>query len=377
MIQIAILITVIYVFLIGAFIIGFFNLKEFKLTSKNPENSFSVLIPFRNEATNLPALLSSISELEYPFENFEIILINDDSEDNYKTIIENFKLKHTHIDLKVIDNIRKSNSPKKDAIETGIQRSKFGWVLTTDADCILPKFWILSYDAFIQANNPYLIAGPVSYKKATSFLDFFQLLDFSAMIGSTIGSFGIKKPFMCNGANLCYKKDVFFKLNGFEGNNHLASGDDVFFLEKMTTKYPTKTKYLKSINALVETTTETSMKNLLKQRIRWASKSTSYTNPFSKFVSSMVLLTNFVFLVILIYSILTNGPSLSSSILIFLKIIIDFCLIWMTLSFLNKRVYSIWYPIMALIYPFFIILTSVFALFSNKYEWKNRNFKHQ
>jgi hypothetical protein len=50
--------------------------------------------------------------------------------------------------------------------------------------------------------------------------------------GATIGSFGIGKGFMCNGANLAYKKSLFQELNGFQGNDTIASGDDVFLLQK-------------------------------------------------------------------------------------------------------------------------------------------------
>ena len=113
------------------------------------------------------------------------------------------------------------------------------------------------------------------------------------MIGCTIGGFGIKKPFMCNGANLCYSKEIFHELNGFEGNNHLASGDDIFLLEKMFKHFPKKTKYLKSDKALIITSAEPTLKKLFQQRIRWASKSTSYSNRFTKIVGLIVLLTIF------------------------------------------------------------------------------------
>ena len=76
-----------------------------------------------------------------------------------------------------------------------------------------------------------MIVAPVSLESNTTFLQQFQLIDFLSMQGATIGGFGIQQPFMANGANLAYQKELFIKLNGFENNNTIASGDDVFLLE--------------------------------------------------------------------------------------------------------------------------------------------------
>ena len=374
---IAILIIVLYTLLIGVFIVGFFKVKEFNSNSDTLSNSFSIIIPFRNEVENLPQLLTSISKLKYPCEKFEILLINDDSSDNYNSIIDVFKSEHSHIILKVLDNKRQSNSPKKDAIETGIQHSKFEWILTTDADCVVPNLWLQTLNSFILQNAPYLIAGPVSFSKANSFLDHFQQLDLSALIGTTIGGFGIKNPFMCNGANLCYRKDIFLKLNGFEGNNHVASGDDIFMLEKMNAQFPKKVFYLKSYDALVFTFTEKSLTSLLQQRIRWASKATSYSNWFSKFVSMLVFLTNIIFILSLIQIFILKNARSYYFMVALMKIIIDFIIIWQTLNFSKNQKSSLWYPLIAFLHPVFILNTALLSLISGKYNWKSRSFSNK
>ena len=90
MIYIAILISSIYILSIITFIIGFDMVKIVKNKNYSPKKSFSIVIPFRNEAINLPVLLDSLSSLNYPTYLFEILFINDDSTDNFKIIIENF-----------------------------------------------------------------------------------------------------------------------------------------------------------------------------------------------------------------------------------------------------------------------------------------------
>jgi hypothetical protein len=62
----------------------------------------------------------------------------------------------------------------------------------------------------------------------------------TALQGATIGSFGLGLGFMCNGANFAYKKSLFESLGGFAGNKNIASGDDVFLLQKAVTEFPQK-----------------------------------------------------------------------------------------------------------------------------------------
>ena len=132
------------------------DLREMKTT-------FSIVIPFRNEEDQLTALLQSLAELDYPQEDFELILIDDDSTDASVSIIEGFAANHS-LPLSILNNDRLSASPKKDALATGIAKARFEWIITTDADCILPKMWLNAYDSAIQ-DQPKLkfVAGPVCF----------------------------------------------------------------------------------------------------------------------------------------------------------------------------------------------------------------------
>lgn len=374
MILFSLTVLIAYTLLIGLFVVGFLRHKKFKNTLENPNTSFSIIIPFRNEQDNLPLLLKSISALNYPYDKFEVILVNDASEDNFKKIIDNFSLKHKAIDLSIIDNQRKSNSPKKDAIETAIGYAKFNWIITTDADCIVPKHWLKVYNSFVIKNNPYFIAGPVLYKNITSVLDHFQSLDLAAIIGSTIGGFGINKPFMCNGANLAYRKDIFKEVNGFSNHNHLATGDDIFLLESIYKNFPKKVFYLNSILTTTQTKTESSLSKLISQRIRWASKSPYYNNHFSKIIGGIIFLGNLFFVILFILAFLFSIQSLLISVLLFSKIIVDICLIGLTLKWQQNLKSLLYYPLLIPLQPFFYIFIGIASIFSNKYEWKGRVF---
>ena len=373
MLVIALIILLLYLFLIGKFAFAIDKVTVFKLDDSPAKTTFTVIIPFRNEAENLPALLNSIAELNYQNSLFEIILVNDDSEDLSKDLVAKF-ISSSTLDITLVDNERQSNSPKKDAISSAIKISKYDWIITTDADCVLPKYWLDSFDAFIQQNDVKMIVGPVTYHKVNGFLQHFQLLDFLSLTGSTIAGFGINKPFLCNGANLGYKKSLFSDINGFEGNDTIASGDDIFLMEKALKTDKNSVKYLKSKQATVQTLAQPNFKSLLTQRIRWANKTANYNNNFAKLVGLLVLLANSVVVIGFVLVALGLFQFKTFAYLFLLKLLIDFLLIYKTSVFFSKEQSLKYYLPSSLLYPFFSVYVAVVGSFST-YKWKNRRFK--
>jgi len=360
------LILTIYILSIGMLIYGFAKVKKYQRTDLKPQTRFAIIVPFRNEAENLPNLLQSFSELNYPDDLFEVILVDDNSSEKFQ--VSGFKFQ-----VSVVDNIRVSNSPKKDAISTAMQHVKTNWVITTDADCIVPENWLLMFDNYIQKNDVLTLAGAVTYECDNSFLDHFQQLDLTSLQGATIGSFGLKKAFMCNGANFAYTKSLFEKLNGFDGNNKIASGDDVFLLQKAAGLFPDKVHYLKSDEAIVVTKPTENWKSLFYQRVRWAAKTSSYQSGFGKVLGLIVFFGNLSFVVGFLFSVFAILPYPFFVLFAFLKFTVDFVLLYITNQFLTKtRIKSL--LLSSLLYPFFSSVVALYSLFGF-YEWKGRRFK--
>src|SRR5690606_250793 len=299
------IITLLYVLLIGSLIRGFNKVPTYELTESTTKTTFTVIVPFRNEAENLPTLLKSIQDLKYPINLFEVILVDDDSNDDsvevIKKVLDTSRFRRdTRTDISIIKNERKTHAPKKDAITTAIHSAKHEWIITTDADCLLPESWLNSLDDFIQQTTIKCIVGPVKYHDTNGFLNHFQSLDLLSLQGATIGGFGINRPFLCNGANFAYKKSVFNALKGFEGNTNIASGDDIFLLEKIATTYPKSVHYLKCGNTTVSTKPQKTWADLFSQRMRWAAKTSAYNTVFAKLTGLIVLLMNVLFVMALL-----------------------------------------------------------------------------
>ena len=372
------LILAIYVIFITQLIYGFNKIKTFERNDLTPKTKFSIIVPFRNEAKNLPKLLRSISNLNYPKELFELILIDDFSNDNSERIYIDWRMQNGLIETTLLENLRLSNSPKKDAISKAIPIVKHDWIITTDADCTVNKNWLVTLDNFIQRNTPEMVVGAVIYKTKNNWFHHFQQLDLLSLQGTTIGSFGIGKPFMCNGANFAYTKKLFNEIGGFSGNNKIASGDDVFLLQKTLKNHADKVHYLKNKDAIVKTKPENDLYKLFMQRVRWASKTTSYKNTYSKVLAVAVLLMNLSLVVgvfLLVYGTSTAFSVTKWKLLVVFstKYSVDYILLYQSNNYLRKG--KLFLPLASsLIYPIFCSLVGIYSLFGS-FSWKGRIFK--
>ena len=354
-----------YVVTIGLLIFGFTKMKPLSIYETVPKNTFSIVVPFRNESKNLPLLLDTISHLNYHKDQFEVILVDDNSDENLPLF--NYKFTVT-----IIKNQRKSNSPKKDAIETAIQQAQHDWIITTDADCQVNTNWLQVIDNYIQQSHVKMVASGVTYLPRKGFLFGFQNLDFLSLQGATIGSFGIHEPFMCNGANFAYRKDFFYELNGFTGNEAIASGDDVFLLQKAIKKDKNTLGFCLHKQSIVQTKSAENWKELFQQRVRWASKSTEYHSFFGKMVAILVFLTNVAWVTSLF---LFGFEKISlSSLLTFIaiKAIVDYILLKQTALFYESKLS--WLLPSLILYSFFSTSIAFYSLFGS-YQWKGRTFK--
>ncbi|MEO6405088.1 MAG: glycosyltransferase, partial [Ferruginibacter sp.] len=270
------------------------SLPKYQLSTK-----ISVIIPARNEAGNLYNLLTSLTHQTYPAALFEVIVVDDYSTDDTANIVKNYPASNIQlISLKEILKDETINSYKKKAIQTGIKHSKGEMIVTTDADCFMGENWLQTIAAFYETNHPEMIVMPVSINCDNSPIEIFQALDFMSLQGITGASVYKKMHSMCNGANLAYTRKAFDKVNGFDGIDNIASGDDMLLMHKISLQYPGGISYLKSKKVIVQTQPMHTVKDFLNQRIRWASKANKYDDKRIMVVLSLVYLLNVCLLII-------------------------------------------------------------------------------
>ena len=361
-------ILLLYIATVISFTIGFFNLSTFFPSKNNPSNNnlkLSVLIPFKNEELNLPTIFQNLKNQNLNLDLFEVIFINDHSEDNSEIVLRNLINKESN--FKLISS-KSKKSGKKEALKEGVKNAVNNLIVTTDADCIQPETWLQTiYDFYLQ-HNPKMIIAPV-IMKGTSFFGKLQALEFLSLSASTAGAAGLHKAIMCNGANLAFSKSVF---NEFEDalNMNEISGDDVFLLHSVKKKYPKDIHYLKSNDAKVTTDSEKSLKYFLRQRIRWASKSSSYRDFDTITISLIIFITNLLLVLSSIILILIPEKILFISSLFIGKMIIDSVLLISAANYFKQIKLLFFIPILSIIYPFYIVITAFSGLLTKQIKWK-------
>lgn len=334
---------------------------------QHPKLYYSILIPFRNEATHLPVLLKSLQNIDFPSEHFEIILIDDHSTDHYESGIQTFKKKITLLKLK-------KEEGKKAALNKGIEYAKGDVIITTDADCIVPGDWLKYYAYAFEKKNARLSFGGVSFKSPATFFQKLQQVEFSSLIGSGAATINWGLPSMSNGANFAFLKKVFHEAGGYKDNQNIPSGDDEFLLHKVYKKYPEEVFYLKNSEAVVETSPAKDLKELINQRRRWAGKWKYYSNIKNSLLAVLVLMFNLAVITALALIFIYEAEALPIIILLICKAILEGIFLKMILKSLKRKLYIFPFIFLQITYPLYVIMFGITANFG-RYHWKGRRHK--
>jgi cellulose synthase/poly-beta-1,6-N-acetylglucosamine synthase-like glycosyltransferase len=355
------------------------SIPEFFISTKEVNHTkISVIIPARNEEQNIGICLSSILHQNYPAHLFEVIVVDDHSTDNTARIVKSFAANNVKlISLKDFTDGSVLNSYKKKAIDIAIQQSSGTLIVTTDADCIVPKTWLQCMATFYERNHPALIAAPVAYYNENSFLKIFQSLDFITLQGITGASVHKKFHSMCNGANLAYERKAFDEVNGFKGIDSIASGDDMLLMHKIYQRYPERVLFLKSAQAIVETQAMETLADFFNQRIRWASKSDKFEDKRIFWVLVLVYFFNvWLFLLTILGLVALIGYHNSSVMWILLyvfviKVFIELLFIYPVATFFSKQKIISWFTFSQPFHILYTIISGWLGKFGS-YKWKER-----
>ena len=333
-----------------------------------PETFVSVVVPARNEAGNIVACVGSILQQEYPADLFEVIIVDDHSDDATWEQVESFS----------DDRLRgiRANAQsfgKKKALEAGIRAAKGNLIVTTDADCTVPPKWLSTIVAVYESKQSAIIASPVVFQPGHRALEHFQALDF---VGTMIlTGVGIRHSwfYLGNGANLAFPKSIFEALNGYSDIDHIASGDDLLFIHKVARHYPSQIHYNKSLAATVTSQPQQSLRSLFWQRIRWAGKSGAYTDRPLQVVMLMAFSVN-AFVLIAPTAILLTQVNLwlAYAGILGLKILADLVLLETGMHYFQQTPLRRSFMTAQLYHLVYVAVIGPLSLVMKKYPWKGR-----
>ncbi|WP_233219197.1 glycosyltransferase [Adhaeribacter arboris] len=341
-----------------------------------PQTQLSVLIPVRNEAAPISDLLRDLEQQTYPKQNFEVLVMDDNSEDETAAEVRAFQEK-SNLSLRLIclqdyPGLRQ----KKAAITKGVALATGELMVQTDGDCRVTPDWLFTLAQHYERTHARCISGPVCLSSDGSWFEGMQVVEFASLIGIGGASIALGKPNMCNGANLAYSRQAFLEVQGFTGNAHVASGDDEFLMHKIADYYSGKVSFLKDKRAIVSTAAQKTITAFFNQRIRWASKWPNYSGWSVKLLAILVFGVNFLlFLAFLAW--LCGGLANEQLAALFgFKLSIDGIFLLSVLHFLNRKKYIFYLAPLQLVYIPYVLYTALRGL-RGTYHWKGRKVSNK
>ena len=359
-----------YLLIMSIINFGWHNTKTFIPSKLNKFEKVSVVIAVRNEAQKIRKLLESLLNQTYPRELFELVIINDNSDDDTVSIIEEFGRNQLDFNIVLINS---EGEGKKNALLTGMKQIKNEIIITTDGDCeISSPDWIMNYASFFDKSSAHLVFGPVMYKKSESFLKRIFSLEFASLVSSGAGSSGVGLTLMGNGANLAFKKSSYETVKNKMGGSDFASGDDVFLMHSMASNFgKSAVKFIKSKESLVETDAPDTFNKFINQRLRWGSKAKAYTNLWPILVSLTVFVFSFVLVTTALLSFYESWFLAVYVLFILLKFLLDYPIIKGFMKYFHRNNSALLLLVLEFVYPFYILYTALAAIFI-PFGWKGR-----
>ena len=273
--------------------VAFYKKKEKNQSQQHP---VSVIICARDEDENLARNLPGVLVQSYP-SSFEVVVINDNSLDDSKYILQ--ELKKTFRSLQVVELTQEAKliSGKKYPLSVGIREAKYEILLLTDADCVpASEHWVQKMqDAYDE--NIEVVLGYGAYHKTAGILN--KLIRFETFhTALQYLSYALAgTPYMGVGRNLSYKKDLFLRNKGFASINHIPSGDDDLFINKVATKK--NTTVVIDEETVTRSIPKTTWGGWMKQKARHYTTA-KYYKPRHKFLLGLYFISQFVFYPLLV-----------------------------------------------------------------------------
>ncbi len=324
--------------------------------------SIAVVIPFRNEEKHLELTIQSVLNQKFSGE-FEIILVNDHSEDSSSYIAESYANKHSQIKFYQLDQ----DTGKKQALDLGIQNTNSPIILQCDADCSHSSSWLNTMHNNFTSDCK-LLLGPVQIAESTSGWNWVNVLEMMFLQSITASTLHFGKPTMANGANLMYLKKGYFDYKKSGTGSKSSSGDDQHLLNYLAEKDVESIKYCKDKNAIATTFFPYEWKEMVQQRSRWAKKNFSSKGQ-DALVGLFFLSVQFITPVLLLLSPASPTFVTHAALFFIVKTSLEFMAIRQSNQFFQTS--SLKHTLsFAIIYPFFLLHILINSRKNN--TWKGR-----
>lgn len=336
----------------------FRRLKSFlPIPSDSLHKGISVIVCAKNEAKNLDSLIPRI-EKQLLNTNSELIIIDDQSTDNTKEIVQ--KYCNSNRQIRYFYN-SVDGKGKKEALKLGLIKAKNDNVLLTDADCVPEPDWVKSMSS-IDAD---IVLGYSPYLLQSGFLN--RWVRYEAVLTAIqyLSAALWNQAYMGVGRNLRYSKSLVLESNALNENKDLSSGDDDLIINKIATQ--------KNVNICIEKPSWVYSKPVLDWKNYIRQKKRHYSTAHRYLFKHQVLLSAFSLSWIIVYFgivVLLISKSFWIALGLILFRWVTTCL--SVVPLFKKLGYSDgikYWPILDVLTPIYFIFFAIFTIKVNKDLW--------
>ncbi len=264
-------ISAVFVLFIILLIVQIFKIPRIEQVpeSVQPARGISIIIPFRNESENLACLLQSLDNQNILIP-YEIVLVNDNSIDDYKSIIEKFQADTKHCSIILVnnsENISEYLTSKQMAIDTGVMKASYDLLVFSDADMEFSSDWLSNLTALFDHSTRPFIFGRTEILEATNLLSFVQKVQLDFLFGTAWLFAKMKIDSSCMGNNIALSRSLYESLGGQKGLGY-SIVEDKKLLSAVKKKGITPLPSI-PFSADAKTFAVSSWKTYLHQMLRW------------------------------------------------------------------------------------------------------------
>ncbi len=325
----------------------------------------TIIIPFRDEAQTLQLLWNALLPQLQSVPGAAVIFINDHSTDDSAEVISHFEKDYPFI----LSVAQRESHGKKAGVDLGVELAKTDWITSLDADTIPDEQWLKHLASHTYGSNDDLFILPLHIGPSNSFIGKLQEVEFLSVMGVTASMAISQQPVLCNGANLCFRREAYLEVRSMRTDMHITSGDDLFLLQAL--KARNRVRWIHDPNVTVHTSPQTSWQNLIAQRLRWMGKTVSIENRSLQITARLTFLMNAIIVVGLFMAIAQPLTLPWYILLLVSKTIADGLLItavgkWMCIKQVKR-----FYFVLIFLYPFYATLLPITSMIY-KPTWKGR-----
>ena len=388
-----VILGVFYAVLMGAFVAGLHRtLSASAPPATTPRPFVSVVVPARNEENDIDDCLRAILASRYPRDRYEIVVVDDASEDRtaarvrrLQRELETGALAASKADapgasadepprlrLVQLAELDGPSGHKRAAIDRGIKAARSDIILTTDADCTTGPEWIPRMMAHFTKETAF-VAGPVLYRTGLSSFGDLQALESLGLVAIGAGAIGIGHPNMCNSANVAYRRAAYEAFSEPVGGP-VSAGDDEILLQRIARETDWEVAFCSAPEAAVHAVPTLSFGAFLRQRRRWAATGAQYPGLLLRASIGAV----YVFFLLLLSSLLALpfSPGLAPYLLLalLLKVVPEGMLLWRsTQHFDRTSLLRYFLPEQLLQIPYVVFVGA--AALTGPVYWKGRRIQ--